>query len=278
MVRLGGRGGHGFPSFLGIGRLVEAVIFEPIAVTFDVDDPGVMEEPVQDGRGDDRVAEKLLPVDEALVGGQDRRALLVPVGDELEKEISLAAVDREITDLVDDDQAGREERLPFALGFLELADQRRHGREVDLKAVTAGLDGQGDGQMGLPDAGRAQENDVFMLWKESQVEKLHNRFLVQMGVEAEVVFLDGLGKRQPGNLEGGLEASFLPGRHFLLQEMIQEGEVGGLGFPGPAGDRFQHFRRPSQLQPLEVVLEAFAGQLFHATPSWANDSYSESGR
>jgi len=130
-----------------------------------------MEESIQDGRGDDRVAEKLLPVDEALVRSQDRRAFLVPIGDELKKEIGFAAIDRQITDFVDDDQAGREEGFPLALGFLELADQRRHGREVNLEAVTAGLDGQSDGQVGFADAGRTQENDVFMLRKEGQIEK-----------------------------------------------------------------------------------------------------------
>ncbi len=69
----------------GILRLGKAVVLETIAMALDVDYPRVMKAPVQDGRGDHGVAEKLMPVDEALVGGQDGRALLVAVGDEKEK-------------------------------------------------------------------------------------------------------------------------------------------------------------------------------------------------
>ena len=47
---------------------------QTVAVTFHVDDPAVMEWPVQDGGGDDRVAEQLLSVSEAFIGG-DRELL-----------------------------------------------------------------------------------------------------------------------------------------------------------------------------------------------------------
>jgi len=65
----------------------------------------------------------------------------------------LPAVDRQIPDFVDDDQAGRKEGLALTLRLLELADQRLHGREVDLKPVAASLDGQGDRQVRLPTPG-----------------------------------------------------------------------------------------------------------------------------
>jgi len=106
------RGRHDVTSLFG---LIEAVALEPTAVVLDVDHPGVMQEPVQDGRGDHGVAEQLLPAAEALVRGQDRRALLVPIGNELEKEMRLAAVDGQIPGLVDDDQAGTGIGLALAL-------------------------------------------------------------------------------------------------------------------------------------------------------------------
>ena len=113
---------------LGIDRFVEATVLEPITIILNVDHPEMMKQTIQDGRGDHRVAEQLLLVDEALVRGQDRRALLGAIGDELEKEVGLPAVDGKIPGLVDDDQAGREEGLAFALVLLELSDQRLHGR------------------------------------------------------------------------------------------------------------------------------------------------------
>ena len=63
--------------------LCECMAFEPIAVSLDVDHLAVVEQPVEDGRCDHGIAEELLPVAEALVGGDDRRVSLVAVGDEL---------------------------------------------------------------------------------------------------------------------------------------------------------------------------------------------------
>ena len=254
------------------------MIFEPIAVALDVDHPRMMQQPIENRRGDDRIAEELLPIDEALVRGQDRRAFLVPVGDELEKQIRLPAVDGKVPCLVDDHEPGAVIRLALALGLLEFPDQRLHGREVDLDPVAAGFDRQGDGQMGLADTRRAQEDDVFVAGEEGQVEKLHDRFFIQMGMEEEVVFLDRLGEGEPRDLQGRLDAAFLPGRHFLLEQMIQESKIRGLALLGSRDDGLKHLRRSDELEPRQVVLEAFAGQSFHATPPWAYCSYSASGR
>jgi len=247
-------------------------------VALDVDHPRVMKQPVQDGRGDHGVAEQLLPVPEALIRGQDRRALLIPVGNELEEQMRLPAVDRQISDFVNDDQAGSEEGLAPALRLLELTDQRLHGREVDLEPVAAGFDGQGDRQVRFTDSGRAQEDDVLVVGQEGQVEQRHDRLLVQLGMEGEVVFLDRLGEGQPRDLESRLDAALLLGRDFLLQQMIQEREVGGLILLGVGYDGVEHLRRADELQPLQVFLEAFAGQLLHETPPCASFSYSSSER
>jgi hypothetical protein len=247
-------------------------------VAFNVDHPRVMEQPVEDRRGDDCVAEELLPVDEAFVRGQDRRALFVAAGDELEKQIRLSAVDGQIPGFVDDDEPGAVVGLALALGLLELADQRLHGREVDPDAVAEGLDRQGGRQMGLSDAGWTEEKNVFVARKEGQVEKLHDGLLVEMRVEEEVVLLDRLGERQTRDLQGRLDAALLPGGHFLFEQMIQEREIGTLVFISLCGDGLEHLHRPDELEPRQVVLEAFAGQLVHATPPRAYSSYSASER
>jgi hypothetical protein len=54
---------------LGIKLFAERLLIETLAVALDVDDPGVVQKPIEDGRGDDR---KLLPVAEAFVRGDDR--------------------------------------------------------------------------------------------------------------------------------------------------------------------------------------------------------------
>ena len=53
---------------------------EPVALAADVEHVAVVQQPVQDGRGDDGVAEKLAPLAEALVGSQDDAAPLPSAG------------------------------------------------------------------------------------------------------------------------------------------------------------------------------------------------------
>ena len=65
-----------------------------------VNDLAVMQESVEDGGGDDGIAEEFLPVGEVLVGGNDGGASFIPVGDELEEEVCLLAGNREIPNLI----------------------------------------------------------------------------------------------------------------------------------------------------------------------------------
>ena len=57
-----------------------AILAEPVALAPDVQHVAVMQQPVQDSRGNDGVVEKLSPLAEALDGGQDYRAPLLPSG------------------------------------------------------------------------------------------------------------------------------------------------------------------------------------------------------
>jgi len=64
-----------------------------------------MQNPVEDGRGDDAVAKDLAPAAEALVAREDHRASLVAAADELKEEIGAGAIDRQVADLGDDQQS-----------------------------------------------------------------------------------------------------------------------------------------------------------------------------
>jgi len=63
------------------------MLFETITLTLNVDHPGVAKQLIEDGRGDDGIDEQFLPVDEAFVRGDDRRAFFIAMGDELKEEI-----------------------------------------------------------------------------------------------------------------------------------------------------------------------------------------------
>jgi hypothetical protein len=62
---------------------------KPVAVAPHVDDHTVMKQAVQKCRDNDRIMEQFGPVGEGLVGGDNGAGLLIPVGNESEKEIAL---------------------------------------------------------------------------------------------------------------------------------------------------------------------------------------------
>ena len=82
------------------------MLAETIAGAFDLDDDGMVEEAVQQGCRDDGIAEDLAPFGEAAIGGEDHRPFFVAGVDELEEEVGAAGGDRQVADLVDDEQAG----------------------------------------------------------------------------------------------------------------------------------------------------------------------------
>jgi hypothetical protein len=94
----GAGGGFRGGAFLGL--------LESIAGAGDVDDLGAVKKPVDEGDGARGVREDLGPLGERLVGGQDdgARAIVAP-GDDFEEQVGVAIVVREVTHLVDAEQA-----------------------------------------------------------------------------------------------------------------------------------------------------------------------------
>jgi len=70
--------------------------------------------------------------------------------------------------------------------------------------MAAGLDGEGDGQMGFPHPGRSEEDDVFVFGHEGQIEELHDGLFIQVGMEGEVIFFDRFTEGKPGDLDPSL--------------------------------------------------------------------------
>src|SRR4051812_40500786 len=97
-----------------------SVLAQPVAGTFNLDNHGVVQESVQQGRRDHRVAKNFAPLAEAAIRGQDHRALLVAGVDQLEEQIAGTRPDGEIADLINDEQRGTaEEADAFAQTSLD---------------------------------------------------------------------------------------------------------------------------------------------------------------
>ena len=102
---------------------------------------GVVDEAVDERGGDHGVAEDLAPGLEAAVAGDDDRAAFVAAGDEGEEQVGGLALQRQVADLVDDEQAVALEAPEFVvervavLGRLEAVDPLLGGGERDAVAV-----------------------------------------------------------------------------------------------------------------------------------------------
>ena len=100
---------------LGGRDAAEVAVFEPVAVAFEGDDLGVVDEAVDHGGGDDVVAEDLAPAAERLVAGDDQAGPFVAGGDELEEQVRGFGLERDVADLVDDQQRVAAEADEFGL-------------------------------------------------------------------------------------------------------------------------------------------------------------------
>jgi hypothetical protein len=87
------------------GRAKVAVL-EPVAVAFEADDLGVVDQAVDHGGGDHVVVEHLAPAAEWLVAGDDQAGALVAARHELEEQVGGLRLEGDVADLVDDQQRG----------------------------------------------------------------------------------------------------------------------------------------------------------------------------
>ena len=88
----------------------------------------MVQQPIQDRRGDDLVAEDLAPARQALIGGDQDRAPLVAARDELEEQVRAQTLQRQIADLVDDQKLRLDELLELLLEPVLLVSPRQASR------------------------------------------------------------------------------------------------------------------------------------------------------
>ncbi len=85
----------------GGGDAAEVAVLEPVAVAFEGDDFGVVDEAVDHRGDDDDVAEDLAPAAEDFVAGHDQAGAFVAGRDELEEQVRGLVLERDVADLVD---------------------------------------------------------------------------------------------------------------------------------------------------------------------------------
>ena len=120
------------------------------------------------------------------------RAFEVSGGDDLEEGGGGLVGEGEVADLVDDQQAGSGEEphgggpAAFEGGSVAAGDEIGGGGVVGAIAGVDGCSGQGDGEHGLSDAGRPDEQHVGGVFEEPQRGELVDQGLVDGGLGGEV--------------------------------------------------------------------------------------------
>src|SRR2546427_727942 len=140
---------------------------EPIAVALGEQGVAVMQQPIEDRRSEDVIAEDLAPLTDKLVGGDEKAALLVAASDELEEEMRRSLLEGQIAELVEDEELGLGVEselvgeLAIELGAGERAEQR--GGAGEKHRMTRLDDGasEGDGEVGLADPWRSEEQHIL---------------------------------------------------------------------------------------------------------------------
>jgi hypothetical protein len=109
---------------------------------------------------------------EGQVRGDHDRALLVAGCDELEEQVRRVLVERDVADFINDDEFVAADLLQLRVqpaglvGAGQAGNPVGGGVEQDRVAGVGGLDAQADGQVGLADPGRSQQDHVLGLGDE----------------------------------------------------------------------------------------------------------------
>ena len=181
------------------------VLAHPIARTFDLDDHGVVKEPVEERGGDNRIAEDVTPFGKATIGGEDHRALFVTGVDELKEQVAAARCDGQVADLVDDKQRTAAQEPYFVpqnaltFGFSQDGDEIGQRDEVDAFAGANGLDGERGCEMRFSGAGWPEQMNDLGTVDEVETGERHDPVAVERGLEREVEAGQGLDNGQPGH-------------------------------------------------------------------------------
>ena len=111
--------------------------------------------------------------------------------DELEEQRRAVLADGEVADLVDDEQGGMGQHLQAAgqvaggLGLGERFDQAGEGAVVDAPSGLGGGDREADREVGLADAGRAEEDHVLGAGHEAELVQLSICSRLMLGWKAK---------------------------------------------------------------------------------------------
>ena len=197
-----------------------------------------MDQPIADGIGDGRIGDQLVPVVSGDLAGDQRGTQPVAILEQLEDVMLLIGaegleppvVEHEQIDAGDGfEQAGV---AAVALGERQLLQEAWQPEVHRAVSLSTGFVGERAGEVGLADAGRADDEHVVMLLDPGTLGQLQEQRLIQPAAVAEVDVLDTGRLAQLGLLQSRGELAVLAVADLPVHQQPQalfEAESFGVG-------------------------------------------------
>jgi hypothetical protein len=187
-----------------------ALVLEPETLTINADDGRVVQDSIEHRGGQHAVAgESAVPAAEREIRSEYHRTAFIAPRDDLEEQIGLFAAQRQIADLVDDQQLVGIDRAMHDLAIAALAlrglqHQHQIGRteEPRLVALLGGEVAERDREMSLAHARGSEEDHVLGALDEGKAGQFHDLLARRAGGEAEVVLVKRLDWSYPDSVDG----------------------------------------------------------------------------
>src|ERR1700736_3634484 len=143
--------------------------FEALALVAGLDDVAVVSQAIEQRGRHLGVAEHAGPFTEGEIGGDDDGRSLVEPADEVEQQLAAGLSERQVAELVEDDEVDPgqmlgDATLPSVAGLdLQAADEVDDVVEATAGTGSDAASGNGDSQMGFAGAGAADQHGVALL-------------------------------------------------------------------------------------------------------------------
>jgi hypothetical protein len=206
--------------------------------------------------------EHAAPGIERLVGGEDHRALLqVALVHDVEEQVGGVVTARQVADLIDDEDVGTHvlgERFPeptVPARHREVLDERGGGDAARVESVLDRAVGDGHGEMRLPAARLAGEDEAATAGDEVRGEERPDERQPDGRLEGEIEVVDGLQEREAGAAGELLEPRLLAVSDLLQDERGDEVLVGPFLLLGAGAEVAPHAAGVREVEALQMRVE-----------------------
>src|SRR5918996_909469 len=281
------RGSCGRRQLVRLARRLEqagaALLAQPIAVAADGDDVAVMEEAVEDRRRHHRIAEHRPPLADRTVARDQHAAALVAPRDQLEEQVRGVGLERQVAELVDDEEPRLGELGELVLEpslAVRPGERRYQRRRLNEQDRVAGKDRgppDRDGEVGLADARRPEQQQRLAVGDEPAGCEIADLLRVERGLGFEVEAGEVPHVRELRDRHRHLDPALVLAGDLPLAEQGERLAQGQLALRGLVEQAVELIADRRQLEPGEHLLK-MRGLGDHDQPPPTAASYSASGR